>query len=290
MLNYLQATAANWPPSATSLLLALLAGGVLWFAHNALTKFDDHKILFTEGNVAYSVQRIALILAFGIAAQPALTRTNEDHPWYGLIDQAVKLAWVVIAILAVRYVVDLVILKANNDDELLTGNKALAAVEAGFYVGFGFILNGSLTGASPTLGQSIASTVVFGLLGLAVMIGVFWFHEAVTPWSIRTKIAEGKIVAGYEAGAVLASVGIVVREGVAGDFTTWAAGFVAFFWTTVFAVATLYLFRWLTNRLILRSWTLRQIQDDDRASAAAFSGALLLVVAISVAAVVRTQL
>jgi len=51
-----------------------------------------------------------------------------------------------------------------------------------------------------------------------------------------------------------------------------------------------YLFRWVTNRLILRSWTLRQIQEQQRTTASAFSAVLLVVVAISVAAVVRTQL
>ena len=89
---------------------------------------------------------------------------------------------------------------------------------------------------------------------------------------------------------VLVSAGIVVREGVAGDFTGWADGLVAFFSTAIFAVATLYLFRWLANRLILRGLPIRTIQERDLAAASAFSAVIMVVVAISVAAAVRTQL
>jgi uncharacterized membrane protein YjfL (UPF0719 family) len=191
----------------------------------------------------------------------------------------------------VRYLVDFVVLlRVKNTDELVRGNLALGVVEAGFYIGFGFILNGSLTGASATLGEGIASTVVFGSLGLAVMVAVFWLHEAVTPWSIRDGLRAGGLTAAFEAAAVLLSVGIVVREGVAGDFTGWGVGFEAFLVTAVVAVLTLYLFRWLANRLLLRGTTLGAIQRDDRVVASAFSAVVMVVVAVLVAAVVRTQL
>jgi len=291
MTDYLHETARNWPAAGASLLLALLAGALLWFVHNALTRFDDREVLFREGNVAYSVQRIALVLAFGIAALPTITRTAQDHRWYGLLGQAMELAWVVLALLAVRYLVDLVVLvRVDNTAALLRGNVALGVAEAGFYLGFGFVLNGSLTGASATLGQGIASTVVFGLLGLAVVVAVFWLHEAVTPWHVRDHLRDGRLAAAFEAAGVLTSTGIVVREGVAGDFTGWGAGLVAFAVTVLFAVGTLYVFRWLANRLLLHGWTLRQIQEQDRVTAAAFSAAVMVVVAVSVAAVVRTQL
>lgn len=291
MLGYLQETVQNWPPAAASLLLALVAGALLWITHNRLTRFDDRQVLFTDGNVAYLVQRAALVLAFGIAALPTITRTAEDHRWYGLVGQAMELVWVFVALLLVRYLVDFVVLlRVDNTEELLKGNVALGVVEAGFYVGFGFVLNGSLTGASATVAQGLASTVVFGLLGLAVVIGTYWLHELVTPWHLRNDIRGGKLTAAYEAAGVLTAVGIVVREGVAGDFTGWGAGLVAFSATAIVAVATLYVFRWLANRLILRGLPIREIQDRDLAGASAFSAVIMVMVAVSVAAVVRTQL
>lgn len=290
MLDYLYAMAMSWPAAAVSLLLTLAVGGLLWLTHNALTRFDDRVVLFEQGSVAYLVQRSALVLAFGIASLPTITRGEADHPWNTLPLQAAQLAWVFVAILGVRYLVDAVLLRERNTDVLLAGNTALGVLEAGFYVGFGFVLNGSLTGSAATFGLSLASTVVFGLLGFAVVVGVFWLHEAVTPWSVRQLVRDRSLTAAFEAGGLLAGVGIVVREGVAGDFTGWGDGLVAFAATTLFAVAMLYLFRWVTNRLILRSWTLRQIQEQQLVSASAFSAVLLVVVAISVAAVVRTQL
>ena len=290
MLDYLHALALSWPAAAVSLLLTLLVGGLLWLVHNALTRVDDRRVLFEEGNVGYLVQRSALVLAYGIAVLPTITRGEGDHPWASLPVQAAHLAWVFVALLGVRYLVDAVLLRERNAEEILAGNVALAVLEAGFYLGFGFVLNGSLTGGAPTLALSLVSTVVFGLLGLAVLVGVFWLHEAVTPWSVRGLVRERSLTAAFEAGGVLTAVGVVVREGVAGDFTGWTDGLVAFAATTLFAVVMLYVFRWVTNRLFLRSWTLRRIQQEQRVTASAFSAVLLVVVAICVATVVRSQL
>ena len=291
MLDYLLGTLSNLPPAAASLLLTLAAGGLLWFVHNRLTRFDDVQVLFRDGNVAYLVQRTALFLGFGIAALPTATRGPDDLPWFSLLGQTYELLWVVVAFVAVRYVVDVVLLRrVVNDDELLRGNVALGVVEAGFYLGFGFILNGSLTGASATAAEGLASTVVFGVLGLLLVVGVFWLHEAVTPWSIRDELRSGGLTAAFEAAGVLLGVGIVVREGVAGDFTGWALGLQAFAVTAVVAVVTLYLFRWLANRLLLRGFSIGAIQRDHRAGAAAFGAVVMVVVAVLVAAVVRTQL
>jgi len=291
VLDYLQGVLANSPPAAASLLLTLVAGGVLWFVQNRLTRFDDHEVLFREGNVAYLLQRAALLLGFAVAALPTATRTPDDLPWSRLIGEAYELVWVVVAFLAVRYVVGFVLVqRLADDEELLSGNVALGVVEAGFYLGFGFILNGSLTGASPTPAQGLASTVVFGVLGLALVVGVFWLHEAVTPWSIREQVRAGGLTAAFEAAGVLLAVGIVVREGVAGDFTGWALGLEAFAVTAVVAVVTLYLFRWLANRLLLRGTTIGDIQRDHQVVASAFGAVVMVVVAVLVAAVVRTQL
>ena len=291
MGDYLQGTLLNLPPAAASLLLTLLAGGLLWFIHNRLTRFDDHQVLFGDGNVAYLSQRAALVLGFGIAALPTITRTADDPPWSSLTGQAYELVWVVVAFVAVRYVVDFVLLRRTaNDAELLRGNVALGVVEAGFYLAFGFILDGSLTGAAPTMALGLASTVVFGFLGLVLVVAVFWLHELVTPWSIRDQIRTGGLTAAFEAAGVLLSVGIVVRDGVAGDFTGWGDGLIAFSVTAVVSVATLYWFRWLANRLLLRGSTLGAIQREQRVVAAAFGAVVMVVVAVLVAAVVRTQL
>ncbi len=291
MLDYLQGTISNLPPAAASLLLTLVAGGLLWFVHNRLTAFDDHQVLFRDGNAAYLVQRAALMLGFAIAALPPTSRRPDELPWSSLVGQAYELVWVVVAFVAVRYVVDLVLLwKVANDAELVGGNVALGVVEAGFYVGFGFILNGSLTGAAPSLAQGLASTVVFGSLGLALVVAVFWLHEALTPWSIRDEVQAGRLTAAFEAAGVLVAVGVVVREGVAGEFTGWAVGLEAFTVTAVVAVATLYLFRWLANRLLLRGLSIATIQAEHRVVASAFGAVVMVVVAVLVAAVVRTQL
>ena len=94
MLDYLQGVLANSPPAAASLLLTLVAGGLLWVVQNRLTRFDDHQVLFRDGNVAYLLQRAALLLGFAVAALPTAPhhlRVQFFENWSYWADNRVRL-------------------------------------------------------------------------------------------------------------------------------------------------------------------------------------------------------
>ena len=76
---------------------------MLWFVQNLLTRFDDHQVLFRDGNVAYLLQRTALLLGFGVAALPTATRGPDDLPWSRLVGEAYELAWLVVEHLVATY-------------------------------------------------------------------------------------------------------------------------------------------------------------------------------------------
>ncbi|HMI09024.1 MAG TPA: DUF350 domain-containing protein [Candidatus Saccharimonadales bacterium] len=214
-------------------------------------------------------------------------------------------AWVFAALLLVRPVVDWVVLrKVRNIDELLKGNKAVGAVEAGFYICAGFALNGSLDGQASSVLKSMESTVVFGVLGLLLVVGVFVFiHERITRFQLRKvlrdggkrynlqdEIAQGNLAAAYEVAGMLIGTSMVVREGVAGDFSGWRSGFAGFFATTLVAVIGLYLARWLIDRLVLTNCTVKEILEQNQINAGAVMMALVIVMALFLSTAIRLQL
>ncbi len=198
--------------------------------------------------------------------------------------------WVFLAIIISRYAVDWMVLPGINNTELIRQNNgAIAAVEAGSYLGLGFILAGSLTGGAESFGLSLASTVVFYLLGLVFVFGVFWLHELVTPYHLRDRLKEGSLTAGIEIGSLILAMSIVVRVGVAGDFTGWLEGFKAFLLTSIISVVLVYPFRWILNRMGPGQRD-RDVQDGEHVAAAVVSGSMLILMGFAVASTVSMVL
>lgn len=267
-------------------IVALFVGGG-WHLLNALTHFDDNAELFQRHNGAYLAQRLGISGAQVIGMLPAIGHYDKAYPLASAAWLAAESAFVLAAVLLARPVVDwLVLPKVKNAKLLHEGHLAVGVTEAGFYLGVGFVVNGALTGDAGSWGAYVASTAGFYLLGLALVAGVFWLHELVTPYHLRDKIAEGSLPAAVEVAGVLTALGIVVRQGVAGDFDTWGASTARFGATVLFAVAVLYAFRWLIDRLVLRGCTVRATQNAENPVAAILLAGLLVAGAAAVAEVV----
>lgn len=282
--------AGNLPAAALKIAVVGLFVALMWHTVNALTKFDDGEELFVKNNYAYFAQRMALCTAQIIGM---LHIVSENYESFGsaVVVMLSEGFYVFLALLLVRPIVDLVVLyRIRNLDELRAGNLAVGIVEAGFYIGFGFILMGSLQGDSPSLALGLASTIVFAIAGLLLSIAVFLFHELVTPYKLRDGIKEGKLTAAVEVAGVLVAVPIVVRVGVGGDFTGWGSGFAAFFATAIIAVALLYLFRFLIDHTILVNCTVRSIQEANQTVAASLLAGLFIALAFPISVAVNTTL
>lgn len=290
MLSTLADYAANWPYALLRLGVVAAFVYLQWFTINRITPFSDTEEIFDKNNYAYLVQRLALLAAQAIAMLPSLARP-ADSVVATLTVMCLEGLYVFVALLIVRPVVDFVLLRrVNNLSALLQGNLAVGITEAGFYLGFGALLNGSLTGGAPSFGQALASTLVFAVLGLALVIAVFFLHELVTPYDLRQGIADGRVTPALEVAGILVAVAIVVRVGVAGEFTGWGHDLGAFLATSLIAVVTLYLLRWAVDLVFLTGRTVGSIQRSDQAAAAALLAGLLVLLAFPVATVVANQL
>lgn len=262
----------------------------LWQTLNIITPFDDNNELGSKNNVSYGVQRVALVAAQVIAMRATFGDYDKSDRLSSVGWMMAEGLWVFIAILVSRYAVDWIVLpKINNTELLRQNNGAIAAVEAGSYLGLGFMLAGSLTGGADSNALSIASTVVFYLLGLAFVLGVFWLHELVTPYNLREKLQQGSLVAGIETGSLIFATSVVVSIGVAGDFTGWAVGFEAFLLTAVMSVVLLY-----PTRLVLTKLgpghSVREVQDSMLIASAAVTGGMMVLAGFAVSGAVSLVL
>lgn len=262
---------------------------LLWHVLNIITPFNDHHEI-GAGNVAFAAQRTALMAAQVVGMLATIPGYDDTERLSSFLWMMAEGLWVFIAIIMSRFFMDWLLLPGINNTELIRqNNAAIAAVEVGSYLGIGFILAGSLTGGADTFGLSLASTVVFYLLGLAFVFGVFWLHELVTPYHLRGRLKEGSLTAGIEVGSLILAMALVVRVGVAGDFTGWVVGLQAFLLTSVISVAILYPSRWILNR-IGPGQRDRDVQDGEHVAAAVVSGSMLILMGLAVSATVSMVL
>lgn len=281
-------SAQNLVGALVILVITIGSIGLHWLLLNKITTtIDDHKELFQKGNIAYLLQRLSLSLAQIIALLAVIPSFDTSYLWYSSLVLLLQAAWIFAALLIAYFTVDWILFpKIKNTDMLIDGNVSVGIVEAGFYVGIGFLLNGSLTGSAVTFGLSAASTVVFFILGLALVMGVFWLHELVTPYSLHDRIEEDDRSAALELAGILIAVSIVTHIGVAGDFVSWGISFLLFLVTAVGSIVVLYLVRWVTNRLILGNNTVRVVQRNKQPAAAGLQAGVLVIVALAVSTIV----
>lgn len=287
---------------ATQLFVIIACVLALWLIINRITRLedrdaagrrldmDDHVLLFQQQNRAYLIQRLAIVVAQIIAMTGAIAATPM-HAVADLLWLAVEGLWILLFLLAARVLVDKVVLpRVDNVAAMREGNTAIGIVEAGFYIGFGLILNGSLSGSAPTIGQGVLASLVFSLLGVALVIGVYWLHEYVTPYHVRSALEEGRVATALELAGVLIAVSLVVREGVAGDFTSWGVGFSGFFSVAILAVALLYLMRFALNKVLPGTCKLSDIHQNNLVGAAGFMAGLFVAEALAVSVLISTAL
>lgn len=287
---------------ATQLFVIIACVLALWLIINRITRLedrdaagkrrdmDDHVLLFQQQNRAYLIQRLSIVVAQIIAMTGALAATPGQAA-ADVIWLAVEGIWILLFLLAARVLVDKVVLsRVDNLKAMYDGNTAIGIVEAGFYIGFGLILNGSLSGSAPTIGQGFLASLVFSVLGVALVIGVYWLHEYVTPYHVRSALEEGRVATALELAGVLVAVSLVVRQGVTGDFTGWGDGVTGFLSVAILAVALLYLMRFLLNKILPGTCKLADIHEDNLVGAAGFMAGLFVAEALAVSVLVSTAL
>jgi len=267
--------------------IGFLAG--LWQLLNVITRsFDDHGEILVRGNWAYLVQRLGITVAQAVGMLSAIG-LNAPNRWSDVGWLAVAGTWVLLLLLAVHPVIDKAIgRQVQRPDQMRSDDLAVSMVKAAFYVAFGFVVNGSLSGSAPNWPTALVATLVFTVLGGALLVGCYLLVDLVNPFPIREGVREGRLASSLEAAGVLVALGMIMRNAIAGDFVGWGPALVGFAVTAIAGLLVLYATRWLFDKLVLTQSTIREVHESNRVTAAALLAAFLPVTALPVTAVVGT--
>jgi uncharacterized membrane protein YjfL (UPF0719 family) len=117
----------------------------------------------------------------------------------------------------VQLVNDVAIFHAYSNAEQLARrhNVALACVEAGTYVGAGFIVSACAQA------ENVALAFTFFGLGLGALVGCSLLYERVTSYDDRTQLANNNAAAGLNYGLMMAAFGLLCGRAIAVSNSVW---------------------------------------------------------------------
>ncbi|WP_035236098.1 DUF350 domain-containing protein [Desulfobacter vibrioformis] len=256
--------------------------------------FDDDRHI-DDGNVAVGLRRAGLYLGIAIGMTGALSGDSAgfgNDMLYLLADGVVITGCLFLS----RFINDCIMMgNMDNDRECVkvfilgdgrttVGNTALGMVEAGMYIATGFILSGSMSGGGGSFFQSLASALVFFILGQVVLLIFGLVYELITPFHVRDEIKQNNPAAGIGLAGILVALGIILKGSLAGPFTGWVNDITGFFIYTVFGMILLLGFSVLVDRFLLPTTNIAtEIKEDKNVAALVVVQATIIALALIIA-------
>lgn len=275
----------DYAVAALKVLIVVALMVILWLVIDRITRFDDEKELFLHRNMAYAVLRIGIIGCQAVALLPLVGVNSGGSVWE---DVGPLLGWgaaVTVVILLLNVVLDRLLHRRSDADSLTTISMADAVSRGGLYLATGLILNAALSGTAPSLGQAIAASIVFAVLGLVALLLGYFVLGLIGPFRNRRAAGGNDLAAAIISTGVVIGLGFILRLAIAGDFTGWAAGIIGFAVTFVLGYVLLVVLIFLLDAVLVRSHNLREIVSGNETVAATVMAAVLVSVALVIGAV-----
>ncbi len=184
-----------------------------------------------------------------------------------------------------RYFNDKIILRKFCNVEQLTKeqNTAVGAVQFGTYVATGLIAAGAVTGT----GGGVITAITFFVLGQLSLLVFSFIYDKFTPYCIHDELGKKNVAAGVALGGTLIALGIIVFNGVSGDFIDWEENLTNLAVTNIIAFIFLPVVRVVMDKMVIPGDDLsREIIEDKNLGA----GLLEATIAISFAIVLTSVL
>lgn len=214
-----------------------------------------------KSNLAVSISLAGYLFATMMVLMAAFF--GKDHDLWTDIQNFLIYAVLGIVLLNVaRFINDYVILrKFSNTKELVEDrNAGTGAVEFGTYLASGLIVAGSIYGE----GGGILTALAFFALGQLALILFSFVYDWITPFDLHHEIEQDNVAAGVAFGGTYIALGIILFNGLLGDFTGWAGSLANFGINTAVAFIFLPLVRLTLDKVLLTRIDLNQAISQDR--------------------------
>jgi uncharacterized membrane protein YjfL (UPF0719 family) len=260
---------------------------IIWLAKliadRRTTEFDDDAHI-DDGNLAVGLRRAGLYLGIAIALAGTMGGDSKNF-LSDLLNLLADGALILICLFSARFINDKIMLgPINNDKECMKGNAAVGVSEACMYIATGFILNGSLSGSSHSLIESVLSTIVFFILGQIALLVFGYLYEKITPFNVRDEIKNNNLAAGIGLGGILIALGIILRGSIEGPFTGWRSDIANFSIYTIYGIIMLLIFRIVIDKMFFPTTKLTiEIKEDKNIAALLVAESAIIAVAIIIA-------
>ncbi len=181
-----------------------------------------------------------------------------------------------------RFITDKIILRKFSAIEHLTKEKniAIGLFQFGAYIATGLIFASSIAGDS----GNIFTALGFFIMGQISLLLFVFVYDFITPYSIHKEIEKKNIAAGIGISGNLIAFGIIIANGIYGEFIGWTDGIISMVLLNIFAFIFLPIIRIFVDKLILLKADLnKEIIEDQNIAAGfleaviAFSSAIVLV-------------
>jgi len=246
--------------------------------------FEPDREIEERSNLAVALRRGGFYLAIPLGMFGAIL-----GPGQGLASDLQVLALdgllITLFMFVARQINDRITLRGlDNNQAVLSGNRAVGWAECGGYLATGIIAMASFYGEGD---NGIVSAVVFFLLGQVMLLLVTRLYEMITPWSVVQAIDEGKTSAGLMVGGTMVAMAVILAGPIMGPGSGWQADLLGFAWYSVMGIVLMLLANPLIDRLFLPNTDIRtEIERDDNVAAIAVVVCVKIAMALMIHAAV----
>lgn len=236
------------------------------FIINLLTPFKIDQELVHTDNAALGVTLAGYYLGVIIIYLGAVTGESAGpRTWNEIFLQCgIDFAYAVFGILALnlcRIIVDKTILyKFSTTKEIITDhNVGTAAVECGSMIATALMIAGAVHGEG-----SMASALVFFVLGQLLLIVFARFHQLITPYNVHEEIEKDNVAAGAYMGFDMIALGIITLHATMGNFVSWSYNLRYFVVYALLGILALTVFQKIASSFFLAGAPLEEEISRDR--------------------------
>lgn len=262
MINFLQITAEGAVWVVLSMLLLLVSKYIYGFRmpFNTDEELKKSNLAFSVALSGYLLGIVLILIAAFMGPSKGFVTDLSSFTQYSLLG--------IVLLNVSRWVSDKLILDRFDDIKEIIEDKNVGtgAVHFGSHIASALIVAGAIHGE----GGGIISAIAFFALGQIALILFTKLYDVITPYDIHAEIESDNAAVGVSFGGNLIALGIILINGMAGNFINWQHDLISFGINALVAFAYLPLVRIIIGKLIIPGVKLNESLQNDRDVAVGF--------------------